>query len=153
MNYQGIGPRFVATVIDTILIMIPTCVLGFVIGGATGQTTETGFSLQGASAFLYFLLSFLIWLGYYTLFEGLIGATPGKLALKLRVVRIDGRPIGLQEALLRNVLRIVDGIFFYLVAAALVATSPTKQRLGDRVAGTVVIGRTAPVPAQSGGAE
>ena len=47
-----------------------------------------------------------------------------------------------QPAVLRNVLRIVDGQLAYLVGAILVMTSRTKQRLGDRVAGTVVVRRS-----------
>jgi hypothetical protein len=57
----------------------------------------------------------------------------------LRVVREDGSPIHLGAAALRNLLRIVDGLFLYLVAAIAVWASPTRQRLGDRAAGTYVV--------------
>jgi uncharacterized RDD family membrane protein YckC len=143
MEYQGTPLRAVAAIIDLILLMIPSCVLGFVIAVATDSTTDDGFQLEGAPALLLFLLMFLLWFGYYTLFEAAAGATPGKLAVGLRVVRLDGRRPGLQAALIRNVLRIVDALFFYLVAVVAVESSPYKQRLGDRVAGTSVVKRAA----------
>jgi RDD family len=59
--------------------------------------------------------------------------------LSLRVVGEDGSPIYLGAAFLRNVLRLVDGLFFYLVAAVSVWASPTRQRLGDRAAHTYVV--------------
>jgi uncharacterized RDD family membrane protein YckC len=75
--------------------------------------------------------------------EATLGATLGKLIVKLRVVEeVGGSPIGWRAAVVRNVLRIVDGILLYLVGFILVCTSKKRQRLGDKVAGTVVI-RTA----------
>jgi uncharacterized RDD family membrane protein YckC len=57
----------------------------------------------------------------------------------MRVVRIDGSPITYRESIIRTVSRVIDGFAFYLVAVILVATSPLKQRLGDRIAGTTVV--------------
>ncbi|MFL5661319.1 MAG: RDD family protein, partial [Ktedonobacteraceae bacterium] len=71
------------------------------------------------------------------------GATLGKMVVGLRVVKLDGSPISWSESVIRNLLRIIDGIFFYLVGAIFVWTSPRKQRLGDRAASTVVIRRRA----------
>jgi uncharacterized RDD family membrane protein YckC len=139
VNYQGVGLRFVATLIDSVLLAIPACVMGFVIAGATDSTTSSGFALEGAPALLYFVLIFGLWLGYYTLLEGLIGGTLGKLVLGMRVLREDGGKIGLQEALIRNLLRIPDAFFFYLIGVVSILTSPVKQRIGDRVARTVVV--------------
>ena len=65
----------------------------------------------------------------------------GKMALGLRVIRTDGAPISWTESIIRNLLRIIDGLFVYLVGAILIWTSPLKQRLGDRVAKTVVVRR------------
>jgi len=76
--------------------------------------------------------------------EGLFGATLGKAAMSLRVRRAEGGKPGLQKSLLRNTLRIVDGIGVYLVGLVFALTSPTRQRLGDRVAGTVVVRADSP---------
>src|SRR5437016_2857876 len=65
-----------------------------------------------------------------------LGATLGKLAFGLRVVKTDGTPITWSGSLIRNLLRLVDGLLYYLVGAMLIWTSPLKQGLGDRVAKT-----------------
>jgi uncharacterized RDD family membrane protein YckC len=74
---------------------------------------------------------------YFVVFEWLFGATPGK-ATKLRVVKIDGSPCTLGAAAVRGFLRLVDGLFFGLVAA-ISMREPRKQRLGDRLARTLVV--------------
>jgi uncharacterized RDD family membrane protein YckC len=84
---------------------------------------------------------FLIEWGYGTAFEGLCGGrTPGKMAFRLRVIKEGGYPIGFLDALLRNLLRAADALpIFYgagLVAACL---SSKMQRIGDLVAGTIVV--------------
>ena len=118
--------RFFAVLIDGILI-------GIIEGILIGITHNQGIGE---------LLSLVISLGYFILMEGQRGATLGKMALGLRVVRMDGAPITMNEAVIRNLLRIVDAlpVFIpYLVGAILVWNSPLKQRLGDRVAKTMVI--------------
>ncbi|MCC7105525.1 MAG: RDD family protein [Chloroflexi bacterium] len=130
---QGVLKRFVALVLDAIVLLG----LGYLLALATGGTSDAGFNLTDGPALLWFGLGFV----YFTGFEGLYGATPGKIALGLKVVREDGSPIGLREALIRNLLRLVDGMFGFLVGAILIWGSDRKQRLGDRVAGTLVVGR------------
>jgi uncharacterized RDD family membrane protein YckC len=139
MSYVGVGWRAVATIIDLVVVFI----LGYLVALVLGGTTATGFELEGAPAVLWMLLSLL----YYVGLEATWGGTLGKLALGLRVVEADGTALGWSGALVRTLLRIVDGLFFYLVGAILVWRSPRRQRLGDRVAGTVVVRRSAlPVP-------
>jgi hypothetical protein len=82
------------------------------------------------------LIPFLV---YYVLMEGLAGATLGKLVMGLRIERRDGAPAGFAAALIRNLLRIVEGpLTAYIVGAIAALTSPLRQRIGDRAAGTVV---------------
>ena len=78
---------------------------------------------------------------YYIVMEATQGATLGKMALGLRVVKTNGSPISWSESIIRNLLRIIDGLFFYLVGAILIWNSPLRQRLGDRAANTVVVRR------------
>jgi uncharacterized RDD family membrane protein YckC len=139
MAYVGIGLRLVATIIDWVVLFV----IMYVVALATGNVGEAGFEMQGTPA----LLGFVLWFLYYVAMEATTGATLGKMAVGIRVVRADGAsPIGWGPSIIRNVLRIVDGLFVYLIGAVLVMTSPTKQRLGDRVAGTVVVKRgSAPV--------
>jgi hypothetical protein len=88
---------------------------------------------------------FLIFAGYFIFFEWLWdGQTPGKRLLKLRVIREDGRPITLWEAIARNLLRVFDAtpgflIPIYSVGLIAVFLSNRDQRVGDIFAGTVVI--------------
>jgi uncharacterized RDD family membrane protein YckC len=125
----------VATIVDSVLLFV----IMYVVALATGNTNSEGFEMSGAPAFL----GFVLWALYYVGMEATSGATLGKMLVGIKVVRVDGStPIGWGPAVIRNVLRIVDGLFVYLVGAILVLTSPTKQRLGDRIAGTVVVRRS-----------
>jgi uncharacterized RDD family membrane protein YckC len=130
-NAVGVGLRFVAVLIDSIIFFI----LGYLIAALTGGTTAGGFTLEGAPFFIFTLICFL----YYILMEAFMGGTPGKLVIGLRVRMEDGSPLSLGSSVIRNLLRIIDGLFFYLVGAIFVWTSPSKQRLGDRLAKTVVV--------------
>lgn len=75
---------------------------------------------------------------YFSIFEWLFGATPGKAISKLRVVMVDGSPCTVAAALARGSARLVDGILFGLVAA-LNMRYPNKQRWGDKIAHTLVV--------------
>jgi uncharacterized RDD family membrane protein YckC len=90
----------------------------------------------------------LIWISYFIFFEWLwSGQTPGKRWLKLRVIREDGRPITFWEASVRNLLRIVDmmpmspklPIPFYSLGIISLFVTKKDQRIGDLVAGSVVV--------------
>lgn len=130
-KYVGVGLRFVAVIIDALVFFV----LGYLLAAITGGTTAGGFELTGGPAFFFFLLGFI----YYWLLEAFLGGTLGKLALGMRVRMADGSPCTLTAALIQTLLRLIDGLFIYLVGAIFVWTSPTRQRLGDRLAQTVVV--------------
>ena len=130
MTYVGVGLRFVAVIIDSVILMAVGWLLATVFGGAS----SSGFELNGAPALLLFLIGF----GYYIVLEVVLGGTLGKLVVGIRVYTVDGQPISWGASVIRNLLRIVDGFFGYLVGAIFVWTSDQKQRLGDRAAKTVV---------------
>src|SRR5579884_4124715 len=125
LQYVGVGPRFLAVLIDSIILGIIYGILAFALRGSTAVGTLMG----------------IIGIAYLIVMEATQGATIGKKVLGLRVVKLDGTPIGWGESITRNLLRIIDSIGAYLLGAILIWTSPTKQRLGDRVAKTVVIRR------------
>ncbi len=129
----GVGFRAVATVLDFMILFA----LSFLVALFSGGTAAAGFELQGGPFFLMTFIGF----AYYVFFEWKLGGTPGKLALGLQVVKLNGCPCDLQAALVRTVSRIADGLFCYLIAAVAVWSSERKQRIGDRIAGTVVIKR------------
>jgi uncharacterized RDD family membrane protein YckC len=137
MEPVGVGLRAVATIIDTALLLV----VGYVLALFTGNTTATGFNLSGGPFFFWLLIA----IGYYTVLEARSGQTLGKRLINLKVVKLEGAaPIDMQAAIVRNVLRLVDGFLFYLIGAIAVWTSDKKQRLGDRVAGTIVV-RSRPI--------
>ena len=87
----------------------------------------------------------MIFASYFIFFEWLWdGQTPGKRLIKLRVIRDDGRPITLWEAIARNLLRVFDAapgfvIPVYSIGLIVIFLSGRDQRVGDIFAGTVVI--------------
>ncbi len=126
LQYVGVGLRFLAILIDSIIIGAIAGLLASLFRDAPG---------------FYGGLTGVLALAYFIILEATQGATLGKMVVGLRVVKKDGTPIGWSESVIRNLLRIIDGLFFYLVGAIFVWTSPIKQRLGDRAASTVVIRR------------
>jgi len=82
---------------------------------------------------------------YFGVFEWLYGATPGKLILRLRVVRLDGGRPGPGPVLVRGLFRLVDAFFFGAPAETAMRNSPLRQRIGDRHAHTLVVGHRDPV--------
>src|SRR5207237_3913500 len=88
------------------------------------------------------VIQFIIINGYFAIFEwAWRGQTPGKLIMKLRVIREDGRPISFYEAMVRNLLRVIDFMVppFYSIGLISVFATDRDQRVGDLVAGTVVV--------------
>jgi uncharacterized RDD family membrane protein YckC len=129
----GVGSRFVALLVDTLLqvtvfVGIAILLLALGAGGFTGDAVlaVAGFALVFA---------------YPVAFElGASGRTPGKRWSSLRVVCDDGSPITFRASALRNLVRPVDAIpGLYLVGAIAVFASRSNQRLGDLAAGTIVV--------------
>jgi uncharacterized RDD family membrane protein YckC len=140
----SIGNRFIACAIDH---AIQALALGLVALTAMILSSFTIFERGFASApkWVYavmILILFLIFSGYFAFFEFIwSGQTPGKRWLKLRVIREDGRPITFWEASVRNLLRSFDMMPapFYSIGLISVFANSRDQRVGDMVAGTVVV--------------
>jgi uncharacterized RDD family membrane protein YckC len=140
---QGVAIRFVAQLVDVIILAIIFLILGFsgagtiTINASTAQVSISPFF--GALILIDVIIAFL----YFTLLEGRNGQTVGKMIVKIKVVKkVDHSPITYGEAAVRTILRIIDLIPFiapYLLGAALIWASEHKQRLGDRIANTVVV--------------
>jgi uncharacterized RDD family membrane protein YckC len=105
-----------------------------------GHTASFG-ALGGLLIALFVLAQFIVETGYFIFWEMVTnGRSPGKMLAGLRVVRRDGLPINLRSSVLRNVLRIVDILpENYVVGLVSMLLSPSGERLGDHVAGTIVI--------------
>ena len=90
------------------------------------------------------LLFFVFYVGYFVFFETLWqGQTPGKRIAKIRVIRDNGQPAGLFQATLRSLLRPIDDILF--IGFFLIVLTPKEKRLGDWMAGTLIIQEARPV--------
>jgi uncharacterized RDD family membrane protein YckC len=100
-----------------------------------------GIGFSGIAIAIFSIVSFLLIFGYDVAFEVLNnGRTPGKSAAGIRVVNLDGDPIGFVTSSVRNLLRIADFLpIFYLVGSVSIVATTRDQRLGDLAAGTVVI--------------
>jgi uncharacterized RDD family membrane protein YckC len=131
MEYQGIGIRLVSLVIDSIIFGL--------IFGALENISGAGGMQRDMFPWYWGVLYFVIYIAYFTLLEGSKGQTVGKMITKIKVVREDGSPIDMSQAFTRNILRIIDGLFAYLIGAILIWRSDKQQRLGDSVARTVVV--------------
>lgn len=137
LTLAGLGSRFTAVLIDTLIKIVLLVALGFLLVGGVAAT-ELDDGLLGA---LYFVGVFLVLFGYDVLFETLAsGRTPGKRWTGIRVVRLEGQPVGFLTAAVRNILRLVDFLpFGYAVGMISILVTEKNQRLGDVVAGALVI--------------
>jgi uncharacterized RDD family membrane protein YckC len=144
----GVGSRFVAALLDN-LIIVAFYILAFlglvlVSAGASAAGGKVGTELDTAGKWvlaIFIFLNFLLIWGYYALFEALWrGQTPGKRVMKLRVIKDSGRQITFFEALARNLLRFIDYLpGFYLVGVITMLCNQRSKRLGDLAAGTIVV--------------
>ncbi|MGA7075634.1 MAG: RDD family protein [Halobacteriota archaeon] len=138
--FEGVSIRFVALLIDTIIIGVISSILTAPFFALSLTRLATRAILFGPTIASRVLIVLVIYFLYFTLLEGHGGQTVGKKAVKIRVVReADGSPIDYGEAAVRTLLRIIDGLFAYLIGAILIWSSDKKQRLGDRVAHTIVV--------------
>jgi uncharacterized RDD family membrane protein YckC len=156
LTLAGLASRVLASLLDGLIQLIA----GGVIVVALVVIFDGGLETLGSG--LLALALFLIFFGYPILFEVLDGGRSiGKRATGLRVVRLDGGPIGFGAAAIRNIMRLIDILpGGYAVGAITILATPHNQRLGDMAAGTVVIrertiqvapvAQSAPIPTSYG---
>jgi uncharacterized RDD family membrane protein YckC len=141
MPLAGIGSRFIALLIDTLIWAAGLIVLGLVLWAfKPALQAFSNLSYQWTVAVFTITIFLLNW-GYFTLFEAFWhGRTPGKRVARIRVIQQSGRAIGIFESMARNFIRYVDQIpFFYAVGVIAVFATRQHQRLGDLAAGTLVV--------------
>lgn len=129
-----ITQRAVAVVIDTIIIGIAAGVLGGITAGIAlsgGAVGEFIGAVVGLSVGILGLL-------YFIVLEARDGQTLGKKLMNIRVVKQDGGELDYVTSTIRNVLRLIDGMFLYLVGLVVILLTDHNQRLGDLAAKTVV---------------
>jgi uncharacterized RDD family membrane protein YckC len=140
----SIGNRFLACAIDHAIqgfTLLLIALASLIIANVSSVWEVFASAPKWVYAVMVILL-FLIFSGYFAFFEWIwSGQTPGKRWLKLRVLREDGRPITFWEASVRNLLRTMDMMPapFYSIGLIAVFGTNRDQRVGDMVAGTVVV--------------
>ena len=142
VTLAGAGSRGVAATVDGLIQTGIILALGFIMAillgdeGPSGSSTSALLIVALINVF-FFLVIFL----YHVFFETFwSGRTPGKKATGLRVVDLSGRPTGFKVSAVRNLLRIVDFLpTTYIVGIIAILASSKNQRIGDMVAGTLVV--------------
>jgi uncharacterized RDD family membrane protein YckC len=158
-HYRLAGPvqRWIAHLLDLLLLavmLVGLAVLVAMAGTVLGVGPDAGQlkahkELSGTATGILLLIVFFAQWCYFACLEAWKGTTPGKAALGLRVVTLEGRPITFSSAALRNLLRAADALpltqFMGAIAPAglfsMLATE-RNQRVGDLVAGTMVVKKT-----------
>lgn len=143
-KYAGVGSRIVAIIIDTIILIVIASVITipFGLSGALfSQMTMGGSMANFLTSGLFStlgLVNFILWILYFTYFEGTSGQTLGKKAMGIKVVKERGK-LTYTDAFIRTILRIIDAIGFYILGLIVVLVSEKKQRIGDLAAHTIVV--------------
>jgi uncharacterized RDD family membrane protein YckC len=140
LEYASFGLRFGAKLLDGIILWIGQLIIGFVAGllmTVGGGDEATGMILfQVVLIFFSLVVNFV----YNIFFIGKFGATPGKMACKIKVVQPDGSPVGYGRATGRAFGEIVSGIICY-IGYLMMIWDEEKRTLHDRMANTRVVKR------------
>jgi uncharacterized RDD family membrane protein YckC len=137
----NVGNRFLASAIDHLIQIVFMLAIFLIAGSLSNWGLFDGMSAWTAA--LVVLAIFALYWGYFVAFETLWnGQTPGKRIMRLRVVREDGRPVRFYEVFVRNLLRLALDIqpsFSYAIGVVSIIFNTRSKRIGDFVAGTVVV--------------
>lgn len=131
VSYAGFWIRFIAIIIDTIIIAIVTAILGAIISGAMGP--------GGASTTVSMIVNLITGIAYFAGMESSDKmATIGKQAFGLRVTDMNGHRISFGRAVGRYLAKIISGIIL-LIGYIMAAFTKKNQALHDMIAGTLVV--------------
>ena len=132
----GIGSRFLAQFIDVVIIVIIQLVITIAAAAVAGL-----FNAGELAALIELILSFILIAGYFMISEAAWnGQTVGKRSVRLRVVGDHGEPLTIGQAVIRNLVRIVDFLpILYAVGIVAMFSNRRAKRLGDFAAGTLVV--------------
>lgn len=135
----GFWMRLVATVIDTFIVLVLLLLLGSLLALAGFATGGGGEDAGGNIAILILLFVLALSVAYYVFFTGYCGQTPGKMALRIKVIRCDGSSLSYGRAAFREIpAKFISGIILG-IGYLMVAFDDQKQGLHDRIADTYVI--------------
>jgi uncharacterized RDD family membrane protein YckC len=143
-DIAGIGSRGAAAIVDTAIQLVAVVVFFFGVSAAAVVGASVGIRGDGLTVLLFGLIVlalFVITAGYFMVFEILWnGQTPGKRLVGVRVIRENGYPIRPVDAVIRNLVRIVDWLpATYGIGVLTMLLNRRSKRLGDFASGTIVI--------------
>ena len=135
-----------AAILDLLIIALLQTLINLTFGSeritntVIDSSTSGGFSSYAGTIAVDGIWLWIAAFAYYALLEGLFGQTVGKGAVGIRVTSLDGRRASPWQILVRNALRVIDWLpGFYFLGALVARVSGGRQRIGDHVAGTLVI--------------
>lgn len=140
-HFATLGQRFLALVVDWILFCAVFFPVTKVVKGTWLMTSadhiwRIGWMISDPLCVIFFIVI----VAYYVLLEAYLGWTFGKRLLDLRVIAVDGSKPGLKKSLIRNALRLVDGLpAFSILGVVMILLTKERTRLGDIVDGTRVV--------------
>lgn len=137
-RFASLGDRFIAFILDSAMLFGLFAIVDAWAFMRWGAVEGTELQLTTAAVLVAVLLNSSILFLYGWLLEAACGATLGKALVGIRVVGSDGRGI-FSSCAVRNALRVVDGIGFYILGALVAGCSSIRQRVGDLFAQTAVV--------------
>jgi uncharacterized RDD family membrane protein YckC len=139
----GVGSRCLALLLDSLFQFATYAVLGilFAILESVNVVSSEGSERGVWVTAIFVIVLFVVYMGYFAIFESIWnGQTPGKRIAHLRVIQESGKPIQVSQAVVRNLMRLIDSLpGFYAVGLVSAMISKQNRRLGDFAAGTVVV--------------
>jgi uncharacterized RDD family membrane protein YckC len=136
----GFWIRVVASAVDTALVTGVQMLLGFALLAAVlALTGGAGDEAQALGMMITWCFGPVLGAAYYVVFTGYCGQTPGKMAVRVKVIRTDGSDIGYGRALLRETLGKFVSALIFGIGYLMVAFDARKQGLHDRIADTYVV--------------
>jgi uncharacterized RDD family membrane protein YckC len=157
VQYAGLGWRFAAIAVDTVVLFFLLVVIFAVMAGAgaldlNDPAFSGGIDLQRTVPVWMYAITYGLIFVYYALLEALTAASVGKLVFRMRVTMDDGtRPSGL-AVVVRNLIRLPEVLFWYIPSGISCLANAKNKRLGDLAAKTVVVRRgAAPVGVTASG--
>lgn len=135
----SVGERIVGGLVDLVVTFVAVLMVGSVLGLATSDLEEGQIGVStSVTGWRFLACALVVFLGFAAM-EWIWGKTPGKMLLRMHVVGRDGGLPSPGAAIVRNLLRFVDGIALYLLGLVVIAIDRDRRRLGDLLAGTRVV--------------
>ena len=142
-DVAGIGSRFLATLVDSLIqyTLLAVLFIVFLLIEYFGTAFALPSAVRSLAPVFLLIALFVVQFGYFLVFELVTGGqTPGKQLFGLRVIKENGYPLSPLDTIIRNLVRIID--FFpvwYGVGIIVMFLNERARRLGDYAAGTLVV--------------